>query len=161
MRLSAHSPVDAGKAMALARDAGINVVERDGDPWDDVHTLAEDGPDAFKEPVREGPASGEDLAAEDPGTFYLREISRTPLLNAEEEVELAKAIEAGKEAQQRLESETLPNEERQHLERVVQAGNAARRRMIEANLRLVVSVARKYLGRGVNFLDLVQEGNLG
>ena len=161
MRLSAHSPVDAGKAMALARDAGINVVERDGDPWDDVHTLAEDGPDAFKEPVREGPASGEDLAAEDPGTFYLREISRTPLLNAGEEVELAKAIEAGKEAQQRLESETLPNEERQHLERVVQAGDAARRRMIEANLRLVVSVARKYLGRGLNFLDLVQEGNLG
>ena len=87
MRSSAHSPIDAGKAMALARDAGINVVEREGDPWDDVHTLAEDGPDAFKEPVREGPASGEDLAAEDPGTFYLREISRTPLLNAEEEVE--------------------------------------------------------------------------
>jgi RNA polymerase primary sigma factor len=159
--LTAHSPVDADEAMSLARTLGINVVERDSDPWDDIHTLAEDGQDAFRASTRKGPAPGDELAVEDPGTFYLHEISRTPLLTAEEEVELAKAIEAGKAAQARLESGEVSEDERPELERLVRVGEAARRRMIESNLRLVVSVARKYLGRGLNFLDLVQEGNLG
>jgi RNA polymerase primary sigma factor len=161
LKLTENSPVDADEAIDLARAVGIDVVERGGDPWEDIHTLAERGPDAFREPVREGPATGDQLAAEDPGTFYLHEISRTPLLTAEEEVQLAQAIEAGKEAQARLESGSVSDDERPELERLVREGEAARRRMIEANLRLVVSVARKYLGRGLSFLDLVQEGNLG
>jgi RNA polymerase primary sigma factor len=161
MQLTAHSPVDAEETMDLARSAGIDVVDRAGDPWDDIHTLAEEGPEAFRERVREGPATGEELAAEDPGTFYLHEISRTPLLTAEEEVELAQTIEAGKAAQARLQSGAVTGEEGAELERVAAIGDAARRRMIESNLRLVVSVARKYLGRGLSFLDLVQEGNLG
>ena len=159
---AANSPVDADEAINLAHEAGIDVVDRDSDPWDDLHTLAEEGPDAFREPVREGPAAGGELAVDDPGTFYLREISRTPLLNAAEEVELAQQMEAGKAAADRLSSGAkLSDQERAELERAVRTGEAARRRMIESNLRLVVSLARKYLGRGLSFLDLVQEGNLG
>ena len=161
LQVSSGSPVDADEAIDLARAVGIEVVDGDGDAWDDLHVLASQGPDAFREPVREGPAPGEEAAVEDPGTFYLREISRTPLLTAEEEVRLAQEIEAGKAARGRLEAGTLPETDRADLERLVQVGDAARQRLIESNLRLVVSAARKYLGRGVSFLDLVQEGNIG
>src|SRR5207302_9569095 len=112
------------------------------DPWEDVHTLANDGPDAFREPIREGPAAGADLAAEDPSTFYLREISRTPLLTADEEVALAQQLEAGNAARERLEAGSVSPEERDELERAVQEGERARKRLIESNLRLVVSVAK-------------------
>ncbi len=161
IRLSSGSPADADEAVDLARGAGIRVQDADGDPWEDVHTLANDGPDAFREPIREGPAAGADLAAEDPSTFYLREISRTPLLTADEEVKLAQQLEAGNAARERLEAGSVSPEERDELERAVQEGERARKRLIESNLRLVVSVAKKYLGRGLSFLDLVQEGNIG
>ncbi len=155
---TAHSPADADEAIELARLAGFAIVDRDSDAWDDVHTLAEEGPEAFREPVREGPAG---IGIDDSGSFYLREISRTPLLTPEEEVQLAKEIEAGKDAVVRLESADLSEDERDQLGKVARVGENARKRMIESNLRLVVSVARKYLGRGLSFLDLVQEGNLG
>jgi len=161
IRLSSGSPADADEAVDLARGAGIRVQDADGDPWEDVHTLANDGPDAFREPIREGPAAGADLAAEDPSTFYLREISRTPLLTADEEVKLAQQLEAGNAARERLEAGSVSPEERDELERAVQEGERARKRLIESNLRLVVSLAKKYLGRGLSFLDLVQEGNIG
>jgi len=96
-----------------------------------------------------------------PASLYLREISRTPLLTAEEEVTLAQELENGKDARARLESGISDPDERTRLERGVAIGQAARTRLIESNLRLVVSVARKYLGRGLSFLDLVQEGNIG
>jgi RNA polymerase primary sigma factor len=94
--------------------------------------------------------------------LYLREIGRVALLTAADEVRLAQAIENGKEAQARLESaEPLEEAEREDLEDLVRAGNVARTGLTDANLRLVVSVARRYSNRGVPLIDLIQEGNLG
>nr|WP_202515542.1 RNA polymerase sigma factor [Streptomyces sp. SID161] len=93
---------------------------------------------------------------------YLREIGRIPLLTAAEEVELARRVEAGLFAEERLGgAEDLDSELALDLDRLVVMGRMAKRRLIEANLRLVVSVAKRYVGRGLTMLDLVQEGNLG
>ena len=97
--------------------------------------------------------SGSDLVR-----LYLREIGRVPLLTAEQEVELAKAIEAGLYAQRRDTTAECGAEE---LAVLVEEGARAKRRLIESNLRLVVSIAKRYMGRGMLFLDLIQEGNLG
>ena len=100
-------------------------------------------------------------AVNDPIRLYLQEISLVKLLKAEEEVALAIAIEKGNLAAQRLQGTGLSPEERARLEMDVQRGNEARRRITEANLRLVVSVAKRYMGRGLSLLDLIQEGNIG
>jgi RNA polymerase primary sigma factor len=93
---------------------------------------------------------------------YLKSIGRTSLLTAEQEVNLAKRIEAGLFAEHKLESEPdLPGEYRRELELVADDGRRAKAHMLEANLRLVVSVAKKYSDRGLSLLDVVQEGNLG
>ncbi|MDX3215416.1 RNA polymerase sigma factor [Streptomyces sp. ME02-6991-2B] len=93
---------------------------------------------------------------------YLREIGRIPLLTAEEEVELARRVEAGLFAEEELNSAPDPDSRLAvDLDRLVVLGRMAKRRLIEANLRLVVSVAKRYVGRGLTMLDLVQEGNLG
>jgi RNA polymerase primary sigma factor len=160
MHAASGSPVDIDEAMDVVRDAGIELVESEGDGWDDLERLAEEGPRAFVE-RRETPPPAEELTPDSPAALYLREISQTPLLTAEEEVELAKQLEAGTEAKERLAAGAVDDAERDRLEEAVRVGDAARRRLIESNLRLVVSVARRYLGRGLLFLDLVQEGNLG
>ncbi|MEN6479660.1 MAG: sigma-70 family RNA polymerase sigma factor [Anaerolineales bacterium] len=102
-------------------------------------------------------------AVSDPVHMYLREIGRVPLLTQEEEVRLAKAIADGVEASKQLEAQrgTLDPRAEHALHLRVLRGELARRRMAEANLRLVVSVAKKFGGRGMSFLDLIQEGNLG
>jgi RNA polymerase primary sigma factor len=101
-------------------------------------------------------------AASDPVRMYLREIGQVSLLSAEDEVTLAQAIMKGLEAEQRLaDNGTLPADELTDLQQDVQQGNQARRHLAEANLRLVVSVAKRYMGRGMSFLDLIQEGNIG
>lgn len=93
---------------------------------------------------------------------YLREIGRIPLLSAAEEVELARRVEAGLFAEEKLTRSTqLDTRLALDLDRLVVLGRMAKRRLIEANLRLVVSVAKRYVGRGLTMLDLVQEGNLG
>ncbi|MFJ3507983.1 RNA polymerase sigma factor [Streptomyces luteogriseus] len=93
---------------------------------------------------------------------YLREIGRIPLLTAAEEVELARRVEAGLFAEEKLRlTPDLDSELALDLDRLVVMGRMAKRRLIEANLRLVVSVAKRYVGRGLTMLDLVQEGNLG
>jgi len=102
-------------------------------------------------------------ASADPVKDYLRQIGRVPLLNALQEVELAKRIEAGLFADQKLAegSRNLSAEARIDLEQVAEEGRTAKNHLLEANLRLVVSLAKRYTGRGMLFLDLVQEGNLG
>ncbi|MEU9781382.1 RNA polymerase sigma factor [Streptomyces phaeochromogenes] len=93
---------------------------------------------------------------------YLREIGRIPLLTAAEEVELARRVEAGLFAEERLRlASDLDSQLALDLDKLVVMGRMAKRRLIEANLRLVVSVAKRYVGRGLTMLDLVQEGNLG
>nr|WP_107487798.1 MULTISPECIES: RNA polymerase sigma factor [unclassified Streptomyces] len=93
---------------------------------------------------------------------YLREIGRIPLLSAAEEVDLARRVEAGLFAEEKLRrTPDLDSSLAHDLDRLVVLGRLAKRRLIEANLRLVVSVAKRYVGRGLTMLDLVQEGNLG
>lgn len=98
----------------------------------------------------------------DPVRMYLREIGRTPLLSGEEEVLYADLIRKGKVAERRLATEPdLDPQTRDELAEAVRRGIAAQQKLTQANLRLVVSVAKRYLGRGMNFLDLIQEGNIG
>jgi RNA polymerase primary sigma factor len=101
-------------------------------------------------------------ASFDPVRMYLKEIGKVPLLTGEQEVTLAKRIEAGVNATERLECEAgLSDEETTSLEAVAVDGEMAKKQLTEANLRLVVSIAKRYVGRGMALLDLVQEGNLG
>ena len=101
-------------------------------------------------------------ATSDPVKDYLKQIGKVPLLNAEQEVELAKRIEAGLFAEEKLaESSSLRSEARLDLEWIADDGRRAKNHLLEANLRLVVSLAKRYTGRGMLFLDLIQEGNLG
>jgi RNA polymerase primary sigma factor len=95
--------------------------------------------------------------------LYLKEMSRVPLLNNEEEVSLAQRIEKAKKAEKKLANLNgrTPKAEKEALREFIEDGRAARDHLIQANTRLVVSIAKKYLGRGVPFLDLIQEGNLG
>ncbi|MBO0877857.1 MAG: sigma-70 family RNA polymerase sigma factor, partial [Pseudonocardia sp.] len=101
-------------------------------------------------------------ATADPVKDYLKQIGKVPLLNAEQEVELAKRIEAGLFAEEKLaEGFDLTGDQRIDLEWIAEDGRRAKNHLLEANLRLVVSLAKRYTGRGMLFLDLIQEGNLG
>lgn len=102
----------------------------------------------------------------DPVRMYLKEIGKVPLLTASEEIDLAMKIEAGVDATEQLDAAEdagveLERREKRRLTRVEQVGLDAKQQLIEANLRLVVSIAKRYVGRGMLFLDLIQEGNLG
>ncbi len=129
---------------------------------------AEQEPEAEPEPALErepAPSPRPDTAAgpsSDLFRQYLREIGRIPLLTAAEEVELARRVEAGLFAEEKLtNTPDLSSRLAYDLDKLVVLGRMAKRRLIEANLRLVVSVAKRYVGRGLTMLDLVQEGNLG
>ncbi len=105
------------------------------------------------------------VSIEDPVRMYLKEIGKVPLLNAEQEIDLARAMEAGADAQEKLDADKDKNElsdkEKKELDQLIYEGEEAKKRLAEANLRLVVSIAKRYVGRGMLFLDLIQEGNLG
>ncbi len=116
--------------------------------------------------TRRSEASSTAMLTGDPVRMYLKEIGKVDLLDASEEIDLAMKIEAGLEATKKLdEAESngvqLPRAELRRLNRVEQVGLDAKQRLISANLRLVVSIAKRYVGRGMLFLDLIQEGNLG
>nr|WP_044200429.1 RNA polymerase sigma factor RpoD [Oscillochloris trichoides] len=103
-----------------------------------------------------------DIAFDDPVRMYLQEIGQVPLLTAEKEVELAKSMEAGDIARQRIDREEYTSgRERMELERAYALGCESRQHLIQANLRLVVSIAKKYTSYGLTMMDLVQEGNIG
>ena len=122
----------------------------------DVLVLSDDDDDI---PVQNLTISG---ATADPVKDYLKQIGKVALLNAELEVELAKRIEAGLFAEEKLATaKSLAPAERRDLSWVVKDGARAKSHLLEANLRLVVSLAKRYTGRGMQFLDLIQEGNLG
>jgi RNA polymerase primary sigma factor len=115
--------------------------------------------DETDEPVQTVTVAG---ATADPVKDYLKQIGKVPLLNAEQEVELAKRIEAGLFAEEKLNSGMkLSTTARGDLEWIAEDGRRAKNHLLEANLRLVVSLAKRYTGRGMLFLDLIQEGNLG
>jgi RNA polymerase primary sigma factor len=149
---SAELPRDAldGVVRVLA-DEGIEVLD-DAPIEEETDTKL---PDSDAETARRAGTS--DLVR-----IYLREIGRVPLLTAEDEVELAKSIEAGLYAEEKLNSAFMISDaDRGDLEWLSADGVRGKQRLIEANLRLVVSIAKRYIGRGLVFLDLIQEGNLG
>jgi RNA polymerase primary sigma factor len=137
-------------------DEGIAVVDNDKAP----------APDEAEEPETVQATSKEDfdlsaIGIDDTVSLYLKEISRIPLLTASQEVEYARDMETGKRARYRMNKNHVTQPERTRLEQKVREGELARQKLIKANFRLVVSIAKKYIGRGVSFLDLIQEGNIG
>ncbi len=132
--------------------------EEGGEP---EHELLD--PSALYEDLIEDAGYRQALETDDVVGLYLKEAGRVPLLTAEEEVALAKRMEAGQIAAQQLAElgDSLSPEERAELEAIVADGQAAQEYLVRANSRLVISVAKKYIGRGVHFLDLIQEGNIG
>jgi RNA polymerase primary sigma factor len=138
--------------------AGVEVF---GDKPGDIDAAKLDDDDYEEEDDDAFDLSG--VSSDDTVGLYLKEMARVPLLTTEEEVELAKRLEAGNSARAELTraGEIVDEETRLRLEAIVEDGKAARDHLIKANTRLVVSIAKKYMGRGVHFLDLIQEGNLG
>ena len=103
------------------------------------------------------------IDTDDPVRMYLKEIGKVPLLSADEEIEFAKKMEVGEEAKRKLieKGDNISDRERKSLEKKILEGENSKKKLSEANLRLVVSIAKRYVGRGLLFLDLIQEGNLG
>ncbi len=134
----------------------------DEDDVDDEEELDEEDEREELEARAEAMADAR-VKTNDPVRQYLQEIGRVKLLTLEEEIDLARRIEQGEEAKKVLDEqgESLGEREGRRLKRVVEDGELARKHLIEANLRLVVSIAKKYNGRGMSFLDLIQEGNQG
>jgi len=144
-------PESMDAVLQLISDEAIPVRETGEDELDDDDTT----------PVPDEEAAKAALTS-DPVRMYLKEIGRVPLLTAAEEVDLAKRVEAGLFASEKLTMpQKLPVQFERELEVIERDGQLAKKRLIEANLRLVVSIAKRYVGRGMLFLDLIQEGNLG
>jgi RNA polymerase primary sigma factor len=159
LELAAASPIEADVVAGLAREAGVRVVDGADDGWDAIGRLAEEGEGALR--ARPLAAAEPDDESLDAGAVYAREVGRIPLLSPEEEVVLARRVEAGRAAERALATQALDRGERLRRESAARAGRAARERLIVSNLRLVAHVARRFVGRGVPYLDLLQEGNIG
>lgn len=144
----------AGLNMAIEQAKSMSQKRRKGNSF----TVSDS--DETDEPAQRVTVAG---ATTDPVKDYLKQIGKVSLLNAAEEVDLARRIEAGLYAQHRLEteSETMAGKLRRELHVLSRDGQNAKNHLLEANLRLVVSLAKRYTGRGMLFLDLIQEGNLG
>lgn len=153
------------KAFAALISAGIPFIDDADlllDPSDEEIQKAEEAQKTENKQEEQRPP--DDLAnidTDDSIGLYLKEVSRVPLLNAQEEVELAQRIESGRMAREELARGNISSRRRIELRRLIENGWDAREHLITANSRLVISVAKKYMGRGVPFLDLIQEGNIG
>jgi RNA polymerase primary sigma factor len=160
----AGTPAPGGPGEEPAAAAGSEAAEQGGRPRpgagegeDEAFVYGDDDDDL---PAAQVASAG---ATADPVKDYLKQIGKVPLLNAEQEVELAKRIEAGLFAEEKLADAPagLRDEQRWDMEWIAEDGRRAKNHLLEANLRLVVSLAKRYTGRGMLFLDLIQEGNLG
>ncbi len=175
-------PEQIEKLYDMLEEQGIEIIEDSNEDMDDLEQIAEQVESKDEEGSQID--AGEHTLVDDPVKVYLKEIGKVPLLSGEEEVELAKKMLSGTEAQKTLDLmkmrdegepiededlqmmlESLPEsfseEELAALNKTISAGQRAKQRLSEANLRLVVSIAKRYVGRGMHFLDLIQEGNLG
>ncbi len=133
---------------------------------DDIDPPMEAMEDIPEEEVVDPNSMVDSFGTDDPVRMYLKEIGKVNLLTSEEEVELAQTMAAGAAAKEQMEElsalgEEMPAEVTEELEKLIKKGERAKQRLAEANLRLVVSIAKRYVGRGMQFLDLIQEGNLG
>jgi RNA polymerase primary sigma factor len=168
------TPLDAEKmeqVLDVLEANNIDVLRIQEDDDDDEPLLLDDEEEVEIEKIDLSIPDG--VSVEDPVRMYLKEIGKVPLLSAEEEIELAKTMEDGSVAfekisimKKRMEDATEEEKEEirsdiRELQKLVDAGSDAKKRLAEANLRLVVSIAKRYVGRGMLFLDLIQEGNLG
>jgi len=162
-------PEDSPEISPIERLLGLGVaalIER-GIEISDAELEVPEPDDESEKEIVTATAAQEDIDlsgidVDDSISLYLKEIGRIPLLTAEQEVSLAKRMEAGRNARRRISKDGhLSKEERAKLQWLIRDGEAAKEHLIKANSRLVVSVAKKYVGRGVPFLDLIQEGNIG
>ncbi len=151
----------------LMCEQGIEVYDSDAEAKEELVEV-EDDVQALNEEEISGEAllaiqeDDDEVIADDTTSLYLKEMARVPLLTPQEELELAKRLEAGRKAKIKLNDISNHNpDELDRLEELIRRGEIAREHLIRANTRLVVSVAKKYVGQGVPFLDLIQEGNLG
>lgn len=144
---------------ASLSDAGIQVIPTEDEAADQMAYDDDDDEDEYNDHTNENLL--EAIEADDTVGLYLKEIGRVPLLTAPQEVDLAQRMERGKDARETLGVEKVAPKEQDRLDQLVDDGQAAREHLINANSRLVISVAKKYIGRGVPFLDLIQEGNIG
>ncbi len=152
---AAEVPPDAmDGVLTVLNDEGIEII----DAGEELDAAEKDEARLRKDEE----AAAKTSPGSDPVRMYLKEIGKVRLLSAEEEVDLAKRIEAGLFASEKLVGpEPIPASLRRDLEAIEYDGTIAKRKLVEANLRLVVSIAKRYVGRGMLFLDLIQEGNLG
>ncbi len=177
----ALDPEQIEKLYDMLEEQGIEIIEDSVDDMEDITNIVQIVEQKDEE---NGTVPAEEhTLVDDPVKVYLKEIGKVPLLSGEEEIELAKRMLRGSEAEkmlrlmnvkkeggevleeEQLDFETLPDEfsaeEIEFYNKEIAAGERAKQRLSEANLRLVVSIAKRYVGRGMHFLDLIQEGNLG
>ena len=147
---------------------GIDTVGEDYIPDlpDDADPPLEAMEEISEEEIVDPNSMVDSFGTDDPVRMYLKEIGKVNLLSSDEEIELAQAMDAGNAAKAQLEElqsagEEIPAEVQAELDKAIKRGERAKQRLAEANLRLVVSIAKRYVGRGMQFLDLIQEGNLG
>ncbi len=158
---------EAEDNMGQLEDLFIQLISRDINLYADAKEAEEEkllkeqnGSDSITSSIDPFDLSG--IAADDTISLYLKEMARVPLLAPSEEITLAKSLEKGRRAQKKIDKNNFNGEvERLKLRRYIQDGNKSRDHLIKANTRLVVSIAKKYMGQGVPFSDLIQEGNLG
>ncbi len=146
--------------MGYLQDQGIEVVE---DESEEPSSEPEPTPLELEESEAEVELAADlsEIAASDATSLYLREMAHEPLLTAEQEVHLARAFAIGRVALKRLSKNGVERSEREKVQKEIEEGKKARDHLVKANTRLVVSIAKRYMGQGVPFLDLIQEGNLG